>query len=424
LWQVDDLLTRADRARAALAARSSSFAVTGPAQELRAAQRAATVAGRRLLLVGGEAAALLLAFAVLAARGMRRDLAASRRRLRLHGARRSQLALLTLSESAVVAVAGVAIGWLAGSLAGAVLAGIADEPVGAVLRESVLSPPGLAAAVGAVAMTTALVTAAVSVGGREGRIGVPDAVAATAVLVVAVALLGGVADESRLATSDAAGLVLLLLPGLLAIAAAIAAARLFPPLARVAARRGRLPTRLAAAGLGRGPGAMVTTVAFLTLAFSLALLAEGYRSTLQRGEREQAAFTVPLDVTVTEDLSQLVPVFRAAPLERFRRLAGERGAAYPVTRLRGSVGTAEGIGGVTALGLEQGAIERLGVWRDAWAGTGRAGAARLVAPTTDVSLRSGPIPAGGLRLRVGPSLLAFAAVVRLPDGSVRRVELG
>ena len=32
-------------------------------------ERAATVAGRRLLLVGGEAAALLFAFAVLAARG-------------------------------------------------------------------------------------------------------------------------------------------------------------------------------------------------------------------------------------------------------------------------------------------------------------------------------------------------------------------
>ncbi len=424
LWQVDDLLARADRGRAALAARSSSFAVTGPVQELRAAQRAATVAGRRLLLVGGEAAALLLAFAVLAARGMRRDLEASRRRLRWHGARRSQLGLLTLAESAAVAVAGVGVGWLAGSAAGAVLVRATGEPVGALLRQSVLSPSGIAAAAVALVLTTALVAAAVSLGGRERRLGAPDAIALAALLIVGVALLGGVADEARLATSDAAGLVLLLLPGLLALAAAVGSARLFPPLARLGARRGRLTSRLAAAGLGRGPGTMVTTVAFLTLAFSLALLAEGYRATLDRGEREQAAFLVPLDVSATEDLSQLVPVFRAAPLERFRRLAGAGGAAFPVVRLRGSIGRAEQVGGVTALGLEPGAFERLRVWRDEWAGTTRDGAARLVAPPGDVTLRSGAIPAQGLRVGIGPSLLAFDVVLRLPDGRVRRIDLG
>ncbi len=423
-WEVDDLIARAERGRAALAAQSTSFSVAGPVQELRAVLRTTSVAGRRLLLVGGEAAALLLAFAVLAARGMRRDLEESRRRLSWHGARRRQLTLLTLVESTVVAAAGVAVGWVVGSAAGAVLAAVAGGPVPPVLGQSIFSAAGIGVVLLVVLLTAGLLALAVSVHGRRGGVGALDLLAAAAVLVVAVALLGGVTDEQRLATSDAAGLVLLLLPGLLALAAAISSARLVPPLVRAVAGRGRLPGRLAAAGLARGQGTMVATVAFLTLAFSLALLAEGYRATLVRAEHEQAAFRVPLDVTVHEDLSQLVPVFEAAPLGRFQRLAGDAGHAYPVVRLRGSIGRAEQVGGVTALGLERGAIARLQLWRDEWAGASRDEAAQLVAPTGDVTLRSGAVPRGGLALRVGPSLLRFDAVLRLRGGGVRRVELG
>ena len=78
----------------------------GPRRGASGNGESATVAGRRLLLVGGEAAALLFAFAVLAARSMRRDLEAARRRLTWYGARRWQLRLLTVTESAIVAVAG------------------------------------------------------------------------------------------------------------------------------------------------------------------------------------------------------------------------------------------------------------------------------------------------------------------------------
>ena len=96
LWQIDDLVARQRaRARGALRHARSATACRRRVEELRAAERAATVAGRRLLLVGGEAAALLFAFAVLAARSMRRDLEAARRRLTWYGARRWQLGLLT-----------------------------------------------------------------------------------------------------------------------------------------------------------------------------------------------------------------------------------------------------------------------------------------------------------------------------------------
>ena len=98
----------------ALEAQSPSWALTLPAEELREAERVATVAGRRLLLVGGEAAALLVAFAVLAAGALRRDLAAARRRLTWHGARRWQGALLTGTECAAVGFGGALAGWLVG----------------------------------------------------------------------------------------------------------------------------------------------------------------------------------------------------------------------------------------------------------------------------------------------------------------------
>ncbi len=69
--------------RAALEARSGSYQVTAPTDELTAAVASSRVAARRLLLLGGETGALLLAFTVLAASALRREAGAARRRLAL-----------------------------------------------------------------------------------------------------------------------------------------------------------------------------------------------------------------------------------------------------------------------------------------------------------------------------------------------------
>jgi len=428
LWEVDDILRRSERARVELSARSSSFAVDAPVEELRAAERSANIAGRRLLLVGGEGAALLLAFTVLAARGMRRDLEEARRRLVWFGAQRWQLWLLSGIESAAVAVLGVLAGWILGVGVAASAAALAGAPVTGVLRESVLSPAGIAIALVTALVAAALVWLTVSLRPREGtRFGVVDFVAVAAVLVTVVALAGGVADEERLASGESSALLLLLLPGLVAVAAAIVVARVFPVLARWWSDRGRgsIATRLAAVGLGRGPGAAVATVAFLTIAFALALLAEGYRATLERGDREQAAFQVPLDIVVREDLENLVRVFDVASPARFRELAGPGGAAHPVLQVAGSAGRAERVSGVTVLGLDPGAIENVGVWRPEWAGgRERVDLAALVSPGRPVEQGGIRPPGGRIVLGVGPGLLSFAAIVRLEDGSFRRIEVG
>ena len=427
LWNVDDLIARTERARSDLAA-TSSFGVDAPVEELRAAQRVADVAGNRLLLVGGEGAALLLAFTILAARGMRRDLESARRRLIWSGARRWQLLLVSGFESTAVAFAGVLGGWLVGIAVAALAARFAGAPVVDVLRESVLSPRGLGLAVGTAIAAAGLVWLTVSLRQREGsRVGLLDLVAILALVVAGIALLGGAANESQLARGQGSALLLLLLPGLIAVAAAILVSRAFPVAARWWADRGRggVAARLAAVGLARGPGAAVATVAFLTIAFALALLAEGYRATLSRADREQAAFRVPLDVTVRESLQNLVRVFDAAPLQRFEQVVGEGGSAHPVLRVSASGERAERVSGVTVLGLDGDSIRGIGVWRPGWSsGTDRDELAALVAPDRDVALRGLALPDGRIVLGVSPGIVSYAAIVRLEDGSFRRVEIG
>ena len=72
LWDIDELVADTERARVELTERSTSFAVEAPVEELREAERSASVAGTRLLLVGGGVLRCC-PFTILAARGMRRD---------------------------------------------------------------------------------------------------------------------------------------------------------------------------------------------------------------------------------------------------------------------------------------------------------------------------------------------------------------
>ena len=428
IWEIDDLVTRTERARVDLATRSSAFAVDAPVEELRAAQRDADIAGSRLLLVGGEGAALLLAFTFLAARGMRRDFQSARRRLTWFGAQRGQLLLLGLFESAVVALAGVVLGWIAGIGLAGLVARIAGAPFGDVLRESVLSQRGIVLAVGMAAAAALLVWGTISLPQRaSSRVGLLDVVAVASLVVIAVALASGSADAERLAGGDGVEVLLLVVPALVVVVAAVAVARVFPVVARWWSGRGRqsLSSRLAAVGLARGPGVAVATVAFLTIAFAVALLAEGYRATLDRADREQAAFAVPHEVVVREDLGNLVRVFDAAPIERFEQLVGDDGAARPVLRVSGGAGRAERVSGVSVLGLDRAAIEGLGVWREDWSsGRGTAELARLVEPDGSAEMRGVPLPDGRIELGIGPSLVAVAAIVRTPAGAFRRIELG
>src|SRR5262249_7958282 len=73
------------------------------------------------------------------------------------------------------------------------------------------------------------------------------------------------------------------------------------------ARRGPAALRLALLGLARSPRRAALTAAVIAVSLGLALFAQGYRATLAGGQRDQAAFAVPVDVTLREGAALLPP---------------------------------------------------------------------------------------------------------------------
>ncbi len=430
-WEIDRLIGDAARARSALQTTSSSFELTAPVEELRAAAEASDVAGRRLLLVGGESAALLFAFAVLAAVSMRRDTEAARRRLTWFGARGWQLSLYTGAEAAAVALAGTAVGWAVGTLAGAAVASRAGAPVGDVLAHSTLSRTGLLAAA-AVAVVLALVilaalrTKPLALGGRS--FSVLDAAALGALAIVVLTVLRGDLDQEALAAESGTSVALVLLPGLVTFVAAWACARLLRPALLFLERmsRGRsVSLRLAALSLARHPGHAAVAAAFLLVSVGLAVFAESYRSTLARGQEEQAAFAVPLDFTLREDLTRLIRVREAAPPEQLASL-GEGVQVEPVLRLSGNAGRAGGRTGITVLGLDADAIPTLHGWRDDFAALSPQALAARVEPEGDGAARGPVLPAGAsaVELPAQGSPVVLTASVETERGDFVQLELG
>jgi hypothetical protein len=431
-WTIDGVLDRIERARTTLTAESVAADLTAPTGDLAAAQDASRVAGKRLALLGGQAAALLLAFAVLAATRMRRDVEVVWRRLTWLGAPRWQLAMTTAVELVVVAALGVAAGWALGGAVAAALAREANLPAGDILAHSVLSAGGLLLAA-ALAGTAAAVVGAVLAIGRVRIGGLTlsplDLAAVGALAVTGVALARGEADEAALLRDRGTGVVLLLIPALVAFAGAVVVARTLPPVLRLLERvvpRRAVPARLAAISLARNPGYAAAAVAFLVVSIGLALFAETYRATLARGHDDQAAFAVPADFVVREDLSRLIPVREVATPARLERLRA--GEVYPVTRLQANVPRAANVTGITLLGVDADLISRLDGWRDDFARSSPAALARRIDAAVEAELDGPDVPADtrSLALRVsatGPPI-TLVALVRTRDGAFSPVDLG
>ncbi|MBA2333238.1 MAG: hypothetical protein H0V94_10670, partial [Actinobacteria bacterium] len=349
----------------------------------------------------------------------RRDLGAARRRLAWAGARGWQLALLTAFEVGLIAVAGTLLGFAAGLAGGALVAARAGAPVKEVLAQSVLSGTGLLlVGLVAIAATAVLVAAVTSKPLRLGRSRVTplDLAALAAALLVLLSLRRG----------DDEGDLVLLLPALVTFVAAVATARLLRPALRAAERltHGRsLGLRLAVLSLARNPGYAVAATSFLVVSFGLALFAETYRATLSAGERDGAAYAVPRDFVVREDLRRLIPVLDAAPLGRFRNL-GPGTEADPVLRLTGGVGRQEGESGITLLGLPPPSLAKLQGWRSDFASR---------SPEVLGAAIEAPGGVGGIRLgnelrelvvRTSGEEVRLAAELRTVRGRFLRADLG
>jgi hypothetical protein len=432
-WSADSVATRIDQARAAFEGSSFGFDFTAPSDELRGAASDGNVAGRRLLLLGGEAVALLLAFAVLVGTRLRRDVDATRGRLRGVGVRGWQTGLLVALESLAAALAGTVLGWIAGSAVAAAIANRSGEPVGALLRHSVLSGHGLVVAfvlaiVAGLVLAAALTVSPVRLGGLT--LSPLDAAALGAALAVVVALARGSANASDLVASNGTGFVLLLLPALVGFVAAVVVARLLPLGLRLLERavpKDALTLRLAVLGLARRPGYTVVAVAFVVVSVGLALFASSYRSTLRTGQREQAAFAVPADAVVGENLEQLVPVRSVTPPAVLRSL-GPGVQASPVTRFAGSIAGASDVTGITVLGLPRAALEGIGGWRSDFSSASPARLASLLEPQRSMALRGPTLPSDTRRLelpvQVRGTEIGVVAYIAMPDGTFVPLRLG
>ncbi len=336
-WDVDAFTRKVQRLTAEIEASSDEFQVVAPTDSLAAAAGSSHAAARRLLLLGGEGGALLLAFTILAAASLRRDVTDARRRLTWFGARRWQVELHTLAESCALAVAGTAVGWALGGAVAALVASRAGSPAGAVVEHALLSASGLGTAA-AVAVTAGLLLYATvrAPAVHLGRMAFTplDAAACGAVAVVLVGWARGSIDAQQLAGGGGTSAFLLLVPALIVFAVAVVSARLLAPALRALGRAGRggpISLRLAAASLARNPGHAAIAATFLVASLGLALFAVAYRSTLVRGQHDEAAFAVPASYVLTEDLSQLVPVLHGAPVGSLP------GTPTPVLRLSGNV---------------------------------------------------------------------------------------
>jgi len=410
-WDVDGFRTHVAAARATLGGESPLFALTAPEEQLAAAAETGKAGSRRLLLLGGEAAALLLAFGVLTAAGLRRDAEIGRRRLTWLGARRWQLALEAVAETALIGAAGVVIGWFLGLLPAALVSRHLSAPAGPVLEHSVLTGGGLAvgcalAIAGAVVLLAALWTPPLRLGGWA--ISVLDVAALGAAVAAAVLLARGSADASTLAGGNGTGAALLLLPALIAFVAAVVAARVvgfLPRLLERGARRASIATRLAFLSVARSPGRAAAAVAFLVVSLGLGLFALVYRSTLVASQRDEANFAFPRSVVVREDYSQLVPVLQAAPPARYRAL----GDAAQAIRQSGNVPGLEG-SGFTLLGVPPATMATFRGWRSDFSADSLATLARRIESPRDIQLRGAAIPVGATRLTVPARVRANVAV--------------
>jgi hypothetical protein len=430
-WSVGSFQSRVTQAQSELGSKSEFFGLEAPIDAVQAASDSSTVAGRRLLLIGGEAAALLLAFALLAAASGSRRNQAAMRRLTWLGASPTQRGLVFAAESVAIAVVGSAVGWAAGAAVAAGIADAAGSPAAAVLRHSVLSGAGIAAAAGMAAASTLVLL--LSLWRPQRRVGpltvtAIDVAAIGALVAVVLALVRGSADSQSIAQEQGTGVVLLLLPGLVAFIAAVLCVRLLPSVLRLLerlSRRSIVPLRLASVSLARNPGRSAIAVSFLVVSIGLAAFAGAYRSTLTRNQSDEAAYSVPLTATLQEDFTQGVYPLDAAPLGAYSKL-GPGVTAYPVTRVQGDA-SGGGQLGTTILGVPVSAIAKLH-WRSDFSPTSRSGLAKLLRPHMPVAIRGLRIPAGAQRLllpvRVIGDGVAISASIETRGGDFELVSFG
>jgi hypothetical protein len=414
-----------------LAAEDAAFSVDSPLARLGTALTRADAAAARLLLIGSLGVAILLAFAVFLALVVRDDVAAELARLTAVGARRRDRVVFLVLEAAIPAALGGTIGWLAGALVVAVLAGWSGVDAGPVLLGAILGPTSLAAGL-IVILVAVVTTVAATVPGVDwtGGIRIVVAVALTAIVVLAWQLAStGPLDAGVLADAVTSPVVVLLPPAL-AFLAALVLTTAMPPVLRTLTRRlGRapLPVRLSLLSISRDPGRPAATLTLLAFSLGAIVFATAWSATLRQGIDDAAAYGSGLDLRVTELGTSLSIAPSVVPVDRYAAL-GQDVRAVPVLR---ESSTAQPGGRVEILGIDPAVLPTLPGWRPDFSATSvgeLADRLRLDTPPGGWQVVGHALPAGSdrldLRFRYRGEPLRLDAIVWTADGDSVRVGLG
>ena len=380
-----------------LATRVGGTSFERPDEQLQQAQGRADVSGRRFGLLGGFAAVLLLGFAVVAAIGLRRESQLLISVLARRGATIGQVGGVTLIEAVLGALGGALLGAVLGATVAAALSRGTGHPLGGAAAQA-LGDAALTA--GLLTIATAAVTLAVLVWPDAQARAVWRTLDLIAIACFAAAVLAGdrgSAAASALASSNDP--LVVALPVLASIVAGLVAARVWGPAARLAERL--LPRRSVAGRIGllgaiRRPLRPVATVAFLTAAVASVVFAGAYRATLLANDADQAAYQVPLDVTVTPSSTVLVPNVTPNAFGATGRVFGVLRTSAGITRLAGVTDS------VPVVAVDSAALPLAHDWRRT---TGSSeSAAALASALRGTSSRAPELSAGAV-----PRTIEFAA---------------
>jgi hypothetical protein len=436
---VDNYLARGNDVADVLFRRPPGLVLTSPDDVLRAEDDRASRSGQRFALLGGTSAALVLGLAVVAAVSVRRDHLGVIRLLLTRGATPSQLTGFSLAEALWPSLVGGTVGVVGAYLGALAFWGrsVAAAGLGGGLLTSALLAATAAAAVG---LTLRWSPAA-------GERAAWQAVSVAAVVTVGTAFLAASRGATGVETGASPDVLVTLLPVLASLAGGLVAARCWPLVPRVLARLVPIRAtgfRLALAGAGRQPLRAAATVAVLAATSASVVFAVGYRTTLDRGAADQAAFAVPMLARLTTGPSLVRPADLAT--EGALRRLGPRATAYPVLRGVASFTlNASDSAPVELLGLDPGALPRIAHWRADYADATPAtleqrlttpapargpaipnGAKTLVVPATGSTAHLDVIAlvrdASGRSLPVTLARHGDTLVAALPNGSARSLD--
>ncbi len=414
-WQLESLQRHLTGEQATLQTGGGAVTMTAPFAALERARAEASASPKRLLLTAGGAVAALALFVVLAVGAVRRELDAELERLEVGGATSSQRMLFVTLEAAIVCGAALLLGAALAIAVGAIEASTANEPVGAILAHSLLTPAGAIALGAGWLCTTAGLAALLLIRGTR----VADLLAAAAAAALAVILISG--------TTANAELVVLLAP-LACLAAGVLVFRGSSALLRGGerlARRGPVPTRLAFVSLARSPSGPSLAIALIALSTGLGAFALGYRATLSRSSSDQAAGQVPLDATLAPGADFVSPL-EIASLQRWRRLAA--GSVFPIRTTDASFVSGGSSVTVPVLGVPAAALSAIHGWRTSDGSTPLSTLAPRLSPPGPVRTPGPTLAAGsravGIDAQASGVAITLSAELRRSDGSVRTLSLG